>query len=228
MFFGVIVDGLSIFLGGLLGMLFNKGISKRIETAIMKAIAVSAIYIGISGMSSGENTMIIILSMVFGVLIGEWINIDEKINRLADRVTDKLSNDEGPSTFAEGFITGSLMMGVGALSILGPLQSGLTGTHTIMYTNAVIDGVTAILLASSLGLGVAFSSFLVFAYKAIIVLFAGQLDVILTEVMINDMGAIGGLLVLMIGLNLLEMTDFKVMNFVPAIFVPMAFFFLYG
>lgn len=227
MFLGVMIDGLAIFFGGLIGLLLNKGISARIETAIMKAIAVSAIYIGIRGMSTGENTIFIILSMVFGVLMGEWINIDDKINRLANKASQKLSTDDGPSTFAEGFITGSLIMGVGALSIIGPIESGLTGNHSIMLTNAVIDGISSIVLASSLGIGVVFSSFLVFIYEAIIVIFAGNLNAILTDVMINDMNAIGSILVLMIGLNLIDVTDFKVMNYVPAIFVPILLFFLY-
>lgn len=227
MFFGVIVDGLAIFFGGLLGMLFNKGISERIESAMMKAIAVSAIYIGIRGMSTGENTILIILSMVFGVLIGEWMNIDDKVNHLAKMVSNKLSKNNEASSFSEGFITGSLIMGVGALSILGPIESGLTGRHTIMMTNAVIDGVTSILLASSLGIGVVFSSIPVFLYKALIVIFAGNLHTLLTDNIINDMNAIGSILVLMIGLNLIDLTDFKVMNFVPAIFLPIVFFFLY-
>lgn len=227
MFLGVIVDGLAILLGGILGLFFNKGISKRFENAIMKAIAISAIYIGIRGMSSGENTILIILSMVFGVIIGESLNVDSKINALASSLAAKLSAKKGKSKFSEGFITGSLIMGVGALSIVGPIESGLTGNHTIMMTNAVMDGVTSIVLASSLGVGVAFSSIVVFIYEAVIVVFAGNLDTLLTSVMINDVNAIGSLLVLIIGLNLLEVTDIKVMNFVPAIFIPMFLFFLY-
>ena len=227
MFLGVIYDGLAIFFGGILGLLFNKGISERVEKSIMKAIAISAIYIAIRGMSSGENTIFIILSMVIGTIIGELLYIDDRINRFADRLASKLAKEDGTSTFSEGLITGSLIMGVGALSIIGPIESGLTGNHTIMFTNAVIDGITSIVLASSLGIGVVFSAFPVFIYEALIVIFAGNLNAFLTEVMINDMNAIGSLLVLIIGLNLLEITDIKVMNFVPALFVPMALFFLY-
>lgn len=227
MFFGVIVDGLAIFFGGLLGLLFNKGIPDHLEKAVMKAVAISAIYIGVRGMDSGENTILIILAMVLGVVIGEVFSIDDKINRFADKLADKISRKNSDSTFAEGLITGSLIMGVGALSIMGPLESGLTGTHDIMMTNAVIDAFTSIILASSLGIGVVFSAIPIFLSKATVVLFAGSLNALLTDVMINDINAIGGILVMLIGLNLLEVTDLKIMNFVPAIFVPMLLFFLY-
>ena len=227
MFFGVIMDGLAIFFGGLLGLLFNKGIPEHLEKAVMKAVAVSAIYIGVRGMDSGENTILIILAMVLGVVIGEVLGVDDKINRLADKLAAKIASKNSDSTFAEGLITGSLIMGVGALSIMGPLESGLTGAHDIMMTNAVIDAFTSIILASSLGIGVVFSAIPIFISKAIVVIFAGSLNMLLTDVMINDINAIGGILVMLIGLNLLEITDIKIMNFVPAIFVPMLLFFLY-
>lgn len=227
MFYGVMMDGLAIFFGGLLGLLFNKGIPDHLEKSVMKAVAVSAIYIGVRGMSSGENTILIILAMVFGVIIGEVFSIDHKINFVAHKISEKMASVNSESTFSEGLITGCLLMGVGALSIMGPLESGLTGTHDIMMTNAVIDGVTSIILASSLGIGVMFSAIPIFLSKAAVVIFAGSLNTLLTDGMINDINAIGGILVMLIGLNLLEVTDLKIINFVPAIFIPIALFFLY-
>jgi len=227
MFTGVIVDTIAIFLGGTVGLFIKKGIPKKIEQAIMKALALSAIYIGVTGMTTGENTIFIILSLVIGVIIGELINLDDKMHRFTRFLATKIPFQSDNATFSEGFITGSLMMCVGALSIIGPLESGLTGNHTILYTNAVMDGFTSLILASSLGIGVLFSGFLVFGYEAVIVIFAGSLNTLLTNPMINDMSAIGSLLVLVIGLNILELTDIKVMNFVPALFIPMLFFFLY-
>lgn len=227
MFFGVITDGLAIFFGGLLGLLFKKGIPNRFEKAVMKAVSISAIYIGVRGMDSGENTILIILAMVLGVVIGEIFSIDDKVNRFADKLADKFTRKNKESTFAEGLITGSLIMGVGALSIMGPLESGLTGTHDIMMTNAVIDAFTSIILASSLGVGVVFSAIPIFLSKASVVIFAGSLNALLTDVMINDINAIGGILVMLIGLNLLEVTDLKILNFLPAIFIPLLLFFLY-
>jgi len=227
MFIGVIVDTLAVVFGGTIGLFIKKGIPKRIEEAIMKALALSAIYIGITGMLSGENTIFIILAVVIGVIIGELINLDDYIHQFAGFLAKKLPNKNKNSTFSEGFITGSLILCVGALSIIGPIESGLAGNHTILYTNAVMDGITSIILASTLGMGVLFSSFLVFGYKASIVVFAGSLNALLTTPMVNDMNAIGSILVLAIGLNMLNLTNIKVMNFVPALFVPILFIFLY-
>lgn len=227
MFTGVIADLFAIVGGGFIGVLINKGLPLKIETAIMKALAFSAIYIGIRGMATGENTILIILSMVIGVIIGELISLDDNINKAAKHIASKLPMNAESSKFSKGFTTGVLIMGVGALSIVGPIESGLTGDHTIMFTNAVMDGVTSIVLASSLGVGVIFSGFLVFIYEAIIVIFASGLNTLLTTPMIDDMNAIGSILILMIGLNMIEVTDIKVMNFVPALFVPILFFLLY-
>lgn len=227
MFTGVIVDTLAIFIGGTIGLFINKGIPENVKSAIMKALALSAIYLGITGMMSGENTIFIILALVIGVVGGELIHLDDKVNHFAKSLASKLPNRNNSSTFSEGFVTGTLMMCVGALSIVGPIESGLTGNHTILYTNAVMDGFTSIILASSLGVGVIFSGFLVFGYEAAIVIFAGGLNTLLTDPMINDMNAIGSILILAIGLNMLDLTDIKVMNFVPALFIPILLFFLY-
>lgn len=227
MFFGVIVDTLAIFLGGTIGLLIQKGIPKRIEETIMKAIALSAIFIGITGMFAVENTIFIILSMVLGGIIGELLNLDENVHRLANSFASKLQTDQNSSKLAVGFVTGALMMTVGPLSIIGPMESGLTGDHTILYTNAVMDGITSIVLASSLGLGVILSGFVVFTYEALIVLFASGLNAFLTDAMILDMSVVGAILIFVLGLNILEITDIKVMNFIPALFIPVALFFLY-
>ena len=227
MFIGVIADLFAILGGGTVGVLINKGLPEKMEAAIMKALAFSAIYIGIRGMATGENTILIILSMVIGVIIGELINLDDKITAGAKYLASKLPMNAESSTFSEGFITGSLIMGVGALSIVGPIESGLTGEHTIMFTNAVMEGVTSIVLASSLGTGVIFSGFLVFIYEAIIVIFASGLNSLLTTPMIDDMNAIGSILILMIGLNMIDLTEIKVMNYVPALFVPILLFLFY-
>ncbi len=227
MYFGVIVDTIAILLGGFMGLLIKKGIPDRIEETIMKAIALSAIFIGITGMSAVENTIFIILSMVFGGIIGEILNLEENVHRVANSFASKLQSDQSSSKLAIGFVTGALMMTVGPLSIIGPMESGLTGNHTILYTNAVMDGITSIVLASSLGLGVLFSSIVVFVYEATIVLFASGLNTFLTDAIIYDISAVGSILILVLGLNILKITDIKVMNFIPALFIPVALFFLY-
>ena len=227
MYFGVVVDTLAIFLGGTIGLLIQKGLPKRLEETIMRAIGLSAIFIGITGMTSVENTIFIVLAMVFGGIIGEIFNLDKNVNQLANSFASKLQTNQNSSRLAIGFVTGALMMSVGPLSIIGPIESGLTGDHTILYTNAVLDGISSLVLASSLGLGVILSGFVVFVYEALIVMFASGLNAFLTEAMILDMSAIGAILILVLGLNILKVTDIKVMNFVPALFIPVTLFFLY-
>lgn len=227
MFFGVIVNTLAIFAGGTIGLFVNKGIPLKIEKALMMALAMGALYVGITGMMSGEHTIIIILSLVIGAAIGEWIDLDHKIHQLGAALEHRFPPTNGSASISKGFVMASLIMAVGAMSIVGPLESGLTGNHTVLFTKAVVDGITSIILASSLGIGVIFSGVLIFFYQGAITLFASFLDVILTDVMINDINAIGSILILALGLNIMEVTKIKVMNFVPAIALPLLFFLLY-
>lgn len=227
MFFGVIINALAIFIGGTIGLFVNKGIPLKIEKALMKALALSAIYIGITGMMTGENTIYIILSLVIGAAIGEIIDLDKRIHQMGASLEHRFPSKNGSAPISKGFVMGSLIMAVGAMSIVGPLESGLTGNHTILLTKALMDGITSVILASSLGLGVIFSGALVFLYQGAITLFASGLDVILTDVMINDINAVGSILILALGLNILEVAKLKVMNFVPAIAIPLLFFLFY-
>lgn len=227
MFFGVIINTLAIFAGGTIGLFVNKGIPLRIEKALMKALAMSAIYIGITGMMTGENTIYIILSLVIGAAVGEWIDLDKRIHQMGAALEYRFPPTNGSASISKGFVMASLIMAVGAMSIVGPLESGLTGNHTVLLTKALMDGITSIILASSLGVGVIFSGGLVFLYQGAITLFASSLDVLLTDVMINDINAIGSILILALGLNILEVAKIKVMNFVPAIAIPLLFFLFY-
>lgn len=227
MFYGNFINTLAIFIGGTIGLVVNKGIPVRIEETLMKALALSAIFIGITGMMSGENTLFIILSMVIGSVLGEWADLDKRINHIGVSLERRFPTKKEGTSLSKGFMMGSLIMAVGAMAILGPLESGLTGTHTLLLTKAVMDGITSFVLASSLGVGVLFSGILVFLYQGAITLFASGLDLLLTDSMINDINAIGSLLILALGLNMLEVTELKVMNFVPAVFVPLLFFYFY-
>ncbi|WP_035618437.1 DUF554 domain-containing protein [Lacticigenium naphthae] len=224
---GVIVNTIAIFVGGTIGLFINKGLPKKLEKALMQALALSAMYIGMTGLFSGQNTLSIILSLVLGTIIGEIIDLDAKILHLGQKLEEKFPSKDKDVSFSKGFVMASLILAVGALSIVGSLQSGLTGDHSILYTKAVMDGVTSLVLASSLGKGVLFSGFLVFAYQGSITLFAGVLDSILTDPMIQDINAIGSILIFALGLNILGVTNLKIMNFVPAVFVPVLFWFMY-
>ena len=219
---GAIVNGVAIFFGGGVGLLLKKGFSERIGTAVMNALSLCVLYIGITGILNGENILIVILSMVIGTLIGEGFDLNEKVNKLGAWIEVKISPPavNGEVSIAQGFITASLVVCVGAMAIVGSLQSGLTADHGTLYAKSLIDGIAAIIMASSLGFGVLLSGVLVFLYQGTITLCASVLAPLLTETVINEMTCVGSLLIIGLALNMLKITDLKVMNFAPAVFLP--------
>ncbi|CZQ79971.1 Hypothetical protein Tpal_22 [Trichococcus palustris] len=217
---GSLVNSVAIVVGGGVGLAFKKGVSERVGTAIMNALALCVLYIGISGTLKGENILITILSMVFGTLIGEGFELDKKINQLGDTIESKVSSPGEGVSVSEGFVTGSLLFCVGAMAIVGSLQSGLTGNHDTLFAKALIDGIAAIIMASSLGIGVLLSGVLVFIYEGGITLFANFLAPVLTTSVINEMTCVGSLLIIGLSLNMLKVTDLKIMNYAPAVFIP--------
>nr|WP_319216976.1 DUF554 domain-containing protein [uncultured Trichococcus sp.] len=217
---GSLVNGAAIVLGGSIGLVLKKGLSDRIAKAVMNALALCVLYIGVSGMLKGENILITILSMVFGTLVGEWIDLDKKINQLGDTIEKNVSSPDDEVSVSKGFVTASLLFCVGAMAIVGALQSGLTGNHDTLFAKSLIDGVAAIVMASSLGIGVLLSAVLVLVYEGGITLFANVLAPLLTDSVINEMTCVGSLLIVGLALNMLKLTDLKIMNYAPAVFFP--------
>lgn len=216
---GTIVNTLAVLAGSILGLLltavtkkFGMKVSERFSERIMQALGLCTIYIGISGSLEGENTLVLILSMVIGTLIGEALDLDEKINRLGNFLEKK--------GIAEGFVSASLLFCVGAMTIVGSLQSGLTGRHETLFAKSMLDFVAAIVFASSLGLGVIFSAVFVLVYQGAITLAAQWLSPLLTDTVVQEMSCAGYVIIIALGLNMLHISKFKVMNFVPAIFLP--------
>ncbi|MDK2780449.1 MAG: uncharacterized protein PWP61_746 [Trichococcus sp.] len=220
---GSLVNGAAIVLGGSVGLVLKKGLSDRIAKAVMNALALCVLYIGVSGMLKGENVLITILSMVFGTLVGEWIDLDEKINQLGDAIEQKVSSPGEKVSVSKGFVTASLLFCVGAMAIVGALQSGLTGNHDTLFAKSLIDGIAAIVMASSLGIGVLLSAGLVLVYEGGITLFANVLAPLLTDSVINEMTCVGSLLIVGLALNMLKLTNLKIMNYAPAVFFPILF-----
>lgn len=217
---GSLVNSVAIVVGGGVGLALKKGLSERLGTAVMNALALCVLYIGISGTLKGENILIAILSMVFGTLIGEGFELDKKINQLGDTIESKVSSPGEGVSVSEGFVTASLLFCVGAMAIVGSLQSGLTGNHDTLFAKALIDGIAAIIMASSLGIGVLLSGGLVLVYEGGITLFANFLAPVLTTSVINEMTCVGSLLIIGLSLNMLKVTELKIMNYAPAVFIP--------
>ena len=220
---GSLVNSAAIILGGSIGLALKKGLSDRIASAVMNALALCVLYIGVSGILKGENILITILSMVFGTLVGEWIDLDKKINQLDDEIESRVSSENKEHSVSNGFVTASLLFCVGAMAIVGALQSGLTGNHDTLFAKSLIDGIAAIVMASSLGIGVLLSAGLILVYEGGITLFANVLAPLLTDSVINEMTCVGSLLIVGLALNMLKLTNLKIMNYAPAVFFPILF-----
>ena len=220
---GSLVNSAAIILGGSIGLALKKGLSDRIASAVMNALALCVLYIGVSGILKGENILITILSMVFGTLVGEWIDLDKKINQLGDEIESRVSSENKEHSVSNGFVTASLLFCVGAMAIVGALQSGLTGNHDTLFAKSLIDGIAAIVMASSLGIGVLLSAGLILVYEGGITLFANVLAPLLTDSVINEMTCVGSLLIVGLTLNMLKLTNLKIMNYAPAVFFPILF-----
>ena len=233
---GTLVNAGAIVIGGALGLLLKKGLPKKIADTLMVSLGLCTLYIGISGCLEGENTLVLIVSMVIGAILGELIDLDDKINRLGQFLERKFAgkkateeNNEGsqePSalgkkvSLAEGFVTSSLLFCVGAMAIVGSLQSGLTGNHETLFAKSMLDFVAAIIFASTLGAGVMLSASLLFVYQGSITLLAHVIEPFLTDSVIAEMNCVGNVIIIGLALNMLGISKFKVMNLVPAIFLP--------
>lgn len=236
MLIGSIVNGLGIMAGAAFGMLLtalasrfssllpagSATLGQRLQAIIMQGASLCVLYLGVSGSLKGQNSLLVILSMVFGALIGELLDLDKRIRQLGDWVQKKTERLHlgGSTSISEGFVAASLLFCVGAMAIVGALNDGLTGNHDVLFAKALLDGIIAIVLGASLGLGVAFSGVAVFLYQGIIALLASFLAPFLGDVVIAEMTCVGSLLIVALALNMLELTKIKVMNLVPAIFLP--------
>lgn len=220
---GTIVNFFTIFVGGIIGVLLKGGLPKRFTDTIMSGVALCVIYIGVSGTLKGENMLLIVISIAVGSLLGEFINIDEKLILLGNFIENKAKNFSKDTSISLGFVTASLLFCVGAMAVVGSLESGLLGKYDILFTKSILDGVTALILSSTLGIGVILSAFSVLVYQGLITLAASLLQNILTTPIVNEMSAVGSLLIIGIGLNMLGITKIKVANMLPAIFIPIIY-----
>lgn len=189
---------------------------------IMTGIGLCTIYIGVSGSLSGENVLVTIISIVLGAILGIAIDIDERINKLGDWVSNRMPRKEKTHiSISEGFITASLLFCVGAMTIVGSLNAGLLGDNEMLFTKSVLDFISSILLSVSLGIGVLFSAVFVLLFQGGIVLLAGVLEPVLSASAIAEITCVGSLLIIALGFNIIGIAKIKVANYLPAIiFVP--------
>lgn len=221
---GTIVNSAAIIIGSILGILLNKGIKEEYKNTIMDGVALTVILIGIMGALDTESLILMIISIVVGSIIGETLRIEKRLDNLGSALEKKFG--KGNSNFSKGFVTASLVFCVGAMAIVGALESGLQGNHNTLFAKSILDGISSIIFASTLGIGVGFSAIVVFLYQGIITLLASSVRGLMTPEVINEMSAVGGLLISAIGINILGLKKIKVGNMLPAIFIPLLYFIL--
>lgn len=219
---GTIVNALAIAVGGVGGVVIKNGLKDQYKTTIMNGLGLAVIIIGLMGALKTEDILLIIISIVIGSIIGEALKIEWRLEGVGNFLEKRLGG--GTSGFSKGFVTASLIYCVGAMAIVGSLESGLAGNHQTLFAKAIIDGISAIIFASTLGIGVAFSAVSVFIYQGIITLTASLVKVLLTDGVIREMSAVGGILIIGIGINVLEIKRIRVGNMLPAIFIPLIYY----
>ena len=216
---GAIVNAISVIFGAGVGTTFGHLLKDNTRKGIMTAIALVVIFIGVQGALETENLIVMVLSLVVGTLIGETVDYDGKFNHFALKLQEKVAGD-GESTFQEAFVSATLFVIVGAMAIIGALQSGLFLDHTTLYAKSILDFVFVFVLSSTLGIGAAFAAIPLFIYESVLSLLSASIAPLLGEMVTTEIGAVGSLLIMGLGFNLLQITDIKVMNIAPSMFIP--------
>lgn len=223
---GALVNGIATVFGGVLGLIFKRRVSQKLGDFLMSGLGLCVVLVAVQGMVKGGDVIVTVLSIVIGGALGYWLDIDAAVHRFGDWVQERINKAFKGKTafgnFSDGFVASTLFICIGAMAILGSLQSGLQLDHSTLYAKALIDMVVVMVMATTLGIGVPFSGICVFVYEALLSLSASLLAPLLTDAVINEMVCAGSLLLLAIGLNMLKITDIKVANFLPAAFLPIA------
>lgn len=216
---GTIVNTAAIIVGSLIGLLFKGSIPEKYSKTIMHGIGLAVVLIGLKTALKTDDPLVIIISLAIGCVVGELLRIEDRLEGVGKWLGHLVSGDQ--EGLAKGFVAASLIYCVGAMAIVGSLESGLSGNHQTLFAKSLLDGIGSILFASTLGAGVLFSAVPVFIYQGAITLAASVLKQFLIADVIVQMSAVGGLLILAIGINLLEIKKLKIGNMLPAIFMPL-------
>ncbi len=219
---GTIVNALAIISGSLIGLLFKKGIPETYKKTMLQAMGLAIILVGLKSALKADDLLLVILSLAAGSFLGELFGVENRLENLGLALEKRFA--KGSDGFAKGFVAASLVFCVGSMAIVGSLESGLTGNHQTLFAKSTIDGILSVIFASTLGIGVLFSSVSVFIYQGSITLLAVFIKPYLTPEVITQMSSTGGLLIAAIGMNTLGISKIKVGNMLPAIFIPLLYY----
>lgn len=219
---GTVINVVAIVLGSILGLLFGARLSEQLKSTVISGMGLFIIGMGLQMFLKTENSLVVLGALLFGTLLGEWWRIEDGLHRLGVFLESKFSReeDDGSNRFVRGFLTASLLFCIGPIAILGSIQDGLTGDYNLLVVKSVIDGFASIAFASTLGVGVAFSALIILVYQGGVSLLAGQLNAIVNASMMNELTAVGGVLLMGVGIsNLLEIKKIRVGNMLPALLI---------
>ena len=214
---GVLINAAAVAVGGVLGTLGGRLMPEKMKQTVLAATGLVSIGIGISGAIGSSNQLIPILSLVIGSVIGELLHIEDGVTRAGDWLQKRFGKS---GSITEGFVTGSLVFAVGAMAVMGSLESGLKNDHTILMTKSVIDMAGSVAFAGSLGIGVAFSALSILVLEGTVTLLASLLTGVLTDAVITEISVTGSLIIIGVGLNVLGLTKLRIMNMTPALLLP--------
>lgn len=216
------MNAVAIIAGSLAGLLFHRGIPGKYNTTVVHAISLAVIIIGIQGAMKSDELLIVIFSLIAGSIAGEFLRIEDALESFGEKLEKRFSKDN--KGFYKGFVTATLLFCVGSMAVVGALESGLAGNHQILFAKSALDGVMSIILASSFGIGVLFSALPVFVYQGSITMAAVFVKPFLTPEVVTQMSAVGGVLIMAIGMNLLGVVKIRIGSMLPAIFLPLIWF----
>ena len=213
-----------VLLGGAIGLIFKNKINENFSKSLVCALGLCVLVIGIQSAVKTENMILVIISIIIGTLTGEYLNIEGRLYGLGESLKNKFGKGESSKTFAEGFLSSSLLFCVGSMAVMGSMEAGINGDYSIIISKSIIDGITAISLAAALGMGVLFSAFAILIYQGGITIISMYLGSFMSPVMITEMSAVGGILIIALSLNMLGIAKTKPGNMLPAILVPIIYY----
>jgi uncharacterized membrane protein YqgA involved in biofilm formation len=227
---GTFLNVATVLLGGALGLLLGPRLPDRIRETVVAGLGLFTAAIGLDLFLDTQSAIVVLASLLIGGVVGEWAQIEELLARMGEWLQRRFATRSkgGSSRFVRGFLTASLVFCVGPLTILGSIQDGLTGDYQLLAIKSVLDGFAAMVFASTLGVGVLFSTLVILIYQGALSLLAVQAQAVFTQAMITELSATGGILLLGIAVSrLLELKPIRVGNFLPAlVFAPLIVFLL--
>ncbi|WP_094606625.1 putative membrane protein YdfK [Sporomusa silvacetica DSM 10669] len=216
---GTLVNVVAVILGSGVGLALKQGIPEKYQNTLIHGMSLAVGIIGLQMALKTQNVLIVILGIAVGAVIGEALNIDGGLNKIGEWLSAKLSGSDeaGKSNIGRGFVTASLVYCIGAMAVVGSIQDGLTGDTSILYAKSLLDGIISVVFTSSMGIGVAFSSVSVLVYQGLITLLAGFFSAVLSEQVVTELTATGGILIVGVSILMLEIKNIKLANLLPAI-----------